>query len=557
MGSASISIEGVPADKALFDVFTHPLMWYASEHWFEHARFALSDGSNQNLLHLINEFVKSDIGRRWKDWYCKASGKEDYALPASPVHLLAALNLLGDPGTCSFFDKKLDEKDRLGKNVLYYAAANHAHATIDMLLDDHGANQRSDISGEDLLNLAVTKTNLKLLKKILEQPGLKIPESLLITAIDGRHWSAFELLKQHLAHSRTQEEADKFLFSSTDENGGALHHAVLSRRLPLVEAFLENDAGPNDKTGGKTPMHVAAQIEDELITAALINAGGLVDVQDVEQGNTPLHYATEVGSLKVFNLLMDCDAAIGTVNKRGQTALHVAAKYGHDEISLLLLAFGAEVNAKDKEDTTPLHLACAGSWPALVRRLLEQGGNPYVRTQKRRTPLHLAAASGSREITGMLLDAGADVDAQDSANQTPLHTAVRRGSVELVLMLIQRGAYPSATDEHGKSPLHYAAASDSASAKVVQSLMERGADVDIRDNEQLKTALEFAQAEGNNVTAALLNAPKPVHTVPWGIERTGSWNEGQSLIREPSMESITGKDAVVRDDIMFRLVTRS
>jgi ankyrin repeat protein len=552
-GSAPITIEGVPPDKALFDVFTHPLMRYASECWFEHVRLALPNDSDQFVLHLTIKFVISDVGRRWKDWYCKVGGKEDYPSEASPVHVFAALNLLSNPETFRFFYTDLGKQDDSGKSVIYYAAANNAHATIDMILDQHGKDQLFDTTGQDMLYLAVTKTNLRLLMKILEQPNLEIPQSLLIAAIDGRHWSAFELLKQHLEHSRPRKEAHQFWTSFSDENGGALHHAVLSRNLALVEAFLKEGADPNDNTGGKTPLHLAAQIGDELITEAILKAGGDVNIED-EQGNTPLHYATEVGSPNVFNLLTDCGAQIGMLNYKRQTALHVAARYGHEDIVLLLLASGAEVNGKDKESTTPLHLACAGSWQPVVRRLLDQGGNPYIMTEKKRTPLHLAAANGSREIAGMLLDVGADVDARDSAQQTPLHAAVQRGSVDLVLMLIERGADPSATDEYGKSPLHYAAASDSASAKIVQLLMERGANVDIRDNEQHKTALDFAQAEGNNIIAALLKASRRMPRGPWGVHRSGSWIEGESLKSEPSMESLTGNEIVILEGNKYRQI---
>lgn len=494
-------------EETFFNTSTHPFMRYASEFWFEHVRLALPYDFDGLVFNLTMRFVNSDSWTRWKFWYCKLRGKGTYPSNASPVHIFAALGLLGHAKAVKSLWSDINQKDESGKSVIYYAAANNAQGTIDFILDKCGNALLLDATDQELLYLAVTKTNLRLLKKILEQPNLELPHSLLIAAIDGRHWSALGLLKRYLEDSRSREQVLQYWVTVSDDNGGALHHAVLSRNLSLVESFLDEGGKPNDSTGGKTPLHLAAQIGDELITEELIAAGGLVDIKDESHNNTPLHYATEAGSLKVVQLLLEHGADITSLNSKKQTSLHVAARCGHEDIVLLLLASGAEVNGKDEDGTTPLHLASAGSWDPIVRRLLDQGGDACATSYNKRTPLHLAAANGSREIAGMLLAAGAPVNAKDHNDQTPLHAAVQRGSVDLVLMLIERGADPSAVDESGKSPLHYAVAADSASAKIVQLLMETGADADLRDGAQ-KTALDFAAAEGNNIIAALLCAPR-------------------------------------------------
>jgi ankyrin repeat protein len=520
-------VEGEVKENVFLNLHSNPFMHYAAEFWFEHVRLGLPDDKDGEVFSLTMRLLRSDNWKRWRSWYSQLDGKDAFPSDTSPIHIFAALDLLRDPDTLKLLASDANKTDTSGRSVMYYAAANNAQSTIEFLLEESGY-VRPDT---ELLYLAVTKTNLRLLRKILRNPKLDIQHSLVIAAVDGRHWSAFELLKRYLGKTRSRESNVRYWATLSDQNGGTLHHAVLSRNLALVESFLNDGANQlmTDKAG-KIPLHVAAQIGDELIAEALIakhelevssrddHATKFVDTKDTEQGNSPLHYATEIGSLKLVELLTDHGADIDARNSREQTPLHIAARCGHEDIVLQLLALGAGVNLTDKDGTTPLHLACAGSWSAVVKKLLDQGADPWLKAVKDRTPLHLAAANGSREVAGMLVEAGAEIDARDLNRQTPLHAAVLRGSVDLVLMLIEKGAHTSAIDNSGKSPLHYAAASDSASAKIVQLLMEKDADVDLRDTIQHKTALEFAQAEGNNIIAALLKNPRPTRSRTWSID---------------------------------------
>ena len=497
------------SEGTFFDLSSNPFMLYASEYWFEHVRLALGTNFDEEIFNLTQDFVKSKLWWTWSRWYTEVSGKGVYPSDGSPIHIFASLDLLNHKNIFQRLSSGLSQE--ASSLLYYYAVANNSRATIDFFLDTFPLIPITD----DILPLAVTKTNLRLLKHILQHADVEISHSLILSAMDGRHSSAFNLLLEHLEKSKTREQVRHYWETLSNDQGGALHHAVLSHNLKLTQSFLNDGADPNNGAGGQIPLHLAARIGDESIAKELINFGSDVNSLD-DHGHTPLHYATKIGALRLVKLLVTYGADIGVCDTTGLTVLHVAVERGYEDVVLVLLASGAQVNVKGKDGTTPLHLAYAGGWGSIAKRLLDQGAESSTTADTDRTPLHLACANGSLEISMMLLGAGVSIDARDISGQTPLHAAVQRGSIDLVKLLLNAGANPSASDKNGRTPLHYAAISDFASAAIVQLLIELGADVEVRDDLQKKTALELAQAGGNNVIIALLQStrqvPARVHT---------------------------------------------
>ena len=127
-----------------------------------------------------------------------------------------------------------------------------------------------------------------------------------------------------------------------------------------------------------------------------------------------------------------------------------------------------------------------------VDELLKQGAT---------LDLELAAALGRAQDVRRLID-GAATDSLDAA----LAQAANHGHVEIVALLLDSGAHmnrfsPVGGHSHA-TPLHQAVASNRE--QVVRLLVERGADVTIRDIRHNDTPLEWAEYLGHSAIAEYL-----------------------------------------------------
>jgi ankyrin repeat protein len=168
------------------------------------------------------------------------------------------------------------------------------------------------------------------------------------------------------------------------------------------------------------------------------------------------------------------------------------------EMVELLLERGANVNQTFNGGTaTPLFDALRRQRPvAVVELLLKAGAKVDARehqcyTMELFTPLHDAAFRADAEIVAVLLDHGAPVNSHVTNRRgyggnwyhsaTPLHLALRssqhgnpideKAILKTMTLLIEKGADVDARDDQGATPLHYATTRDE-----IQLLLSHGAD---------------------------------------------------------------------------------
>jgi ankyrin repeat protein len=108
------------------------------------------------------------------------------------------------------------------------------------------------------------------------------------------------------------------------------------------------------------------------------------------------------------------------------------------------------------------------------------------------TPLGLAAFFGHASTVRVLLDRGADhaIAARNDIKVQPLHAAVAGRNVEAVRLLLERGADVNARQQVGYTPLMGAASA--GREDMVQLLLDRGADPSLT-NDDGKTAAAIAR----------------------------------------------------------------
>lgn len=277
----------------------------------------------------------------------------------------------------------------------------------------------------------------------------------------------------------------------------------------------------------------AVRSRDIKSAAKLIAAApALVNARDAT-GATPLHHAAGFGDVATIRLLLERGADVNAGNRRKSTPLFWALR---DEAKVrLLLEHGANVSAKTIDGRTPVYQAASmpNALPVL-RLLLDKGADPNARTIIGMTPLMAAsrasidserllierkadvnarnaagatalmaaAQTGKVEAVRMLLEKGADANVRTKRNETALADAATAGNEEVVKLLLDRNVDVNVQDIRGYSALLYAAGSDAMPAGVVKMLLDKGASLDARGDDE--TAPMLAAKRGDTAVARLL-----------------------------------------------------
>ena len=392
----------------------------------------------------------------------------DSPLEKLPVLDLDIIKLLVDNGA------KFDVKDSDGYTALRYAALWGQTDTVKLFLSK-GADTSS-------LHMAACAGDLSRVKKIIAQ-GTKVDQK------DEKGWTAL-----FWAASAGQTEVDKFLIdnnadiSANDGHGQSLlHQAALTNAVKLADLLIAKGADVNAKS----------------TTARFY-------------GGTPLHLACGRGNKEVAELLIDKGADInGKAGARGRTPISSAARYGRKDMIELLISKGAEVNASNA-----LLSAAGREYIELVKLWIAKGADVNAKDAQGSTALHEASSNGNQELAKILISAGADVNVGDNLSRTPLDLAEKNRHTEIIELLKKHGGKKGTPTLLG--------AVDAGDIELVQSLISKGADVNVK-NDRGETPLhllkrgnrdiaELLIAKGADVNAKNNNGSTPLHW-PYGIKK--------------------------------------
>lgn len=182
----------------------------------------------------------------------------------------------------------------------------------------------------------------------------------------------------------------------------------------------------------------------------------------------------------------------------------------------ILISNKSLLDSSDKANNTILHL-CAyvnhyfeESYNGALESELFQSfsGDLDAKSIDGQSALHVATRNGNLDMVKTLLDLGVDLNCQEfSSLSTPLHLAALCKHEKIVELLLERGADPNFRDSKYCTALHNSVkrsfSIDNISYKLVTDLLGTDVEIDARDHDG-NTALHLASAQNDQVVIRLL-----------------------------------------------------
>jgi len=374
-----------------------------------------------------------------------------------------------------------------------------------------------EISVQLLKNAEVEHT--KAIQKLIDGNFINLTaESTLLAAFDfAFKRGSVELAEKILSnYSRIEQLYAEAVYYSAKNNWPNILSKLIEKRVD-VNTLIE----------GQTPLYAACKEGHEYAVSLLLDNGADPDVPN-DFGTIELHLEIDGYDDK----LSSAAANINALDRDGATPLHLACKRGETRIVKLLLSHGADPDIATVGPNTwyPIHPACYGLHYDVVKLLLEYHADVNVRDSTGKTALHcaLSVSNGDGDKSGdliqLLLDAGADVNAAYKLGETPFNIACFKGmesvakkmlkygakvDMSVVQLLLTNGANQNLHEDGSDSrcssfPLHMAAAGDNG--KLVEFLLEHGADIDVADingNTALHHAIEYYSNNSRNAMSVV------------------------------------------------------
>jgi ankyrin repeat protein len=413
---------------------------------------------------------------------------------------------------------------------------------------------------------------------------------LAVSAVAGEiHVAAAE---GDLARVRALLESDPGQRDALDEgNMTPLHHAATAGMTEVVRFLLDSgspvDIGDNENS---TPLDVAS-VNGHLETVRLlVERGANVSHQDVNL-MTPVFFAMYNGQDETAAYLIEQGADVNAVRPDGSSLLHAAAYSNNIDVARVLLEAGADVHARNGALFTPVLSCAAGAGTKeMVEFLVENGADVHDRQIDGESALMYASARGDTQLMRYLLEQGASVGANsDIAGLAAIGYAAMEGSTEAIDLLLAHGADIEDASDGGWTPLPWAASRghgdavrhlldlgaepDAAAADGITSLMQacrggdgemaralldHGASVNVRDENNKRTALHDLALGGNTELAGMMldagaridardgHDMTPLHyAVKYGYKETAEMLKARGAVAE-DLEENYGEHPLLR-----------
>ncbi|KAK4442332.1 ankyrin repeat-containing domain protein [Podospora aff. communis PSN243] len=373
------------------------------------------------------------------------------------------------------------------------------------LIIEHGGDlyQQGGFYGS-ALRAAVELRNIQAIHLFLDL-GLQATDGLFLGAVRGPRPC------ERLALMLLEKGVD---VNSEDDTGTALCLALEGQTLSTamtptcrntgaVKRLLALGADPNQPSKGVICLSAAIRAQNIEIVTLLLNGGADVNA-NVPKCPSPLMTACDLGDEALLEFLISRGADVNLWVPWEGDALQAAAFGGNKNIVRRLLSLGANPKAPGGkygsclesamlcEDLTIFHIlleagALVTTWE--VAPSMEDGTDWFSYRRSYGSP-HLTSLSCKQgHLARLLLERGADPHWCDPQNGTALNPAIWNRDEDMVRLILARGVDVNRVSSHGERSLICAINAHRQGDKIVELLLEHGADVNLQGEEKLETPL--------------------------------------------------------------------
>ena len=411
----------------------------------------------------------------------------------------------------------VDATNPMTGDTLLHLACKERNETAGLFLTKHGAKVNScNNRGETALHLAAAYALSSLVEDLLNHgANCNLMTSAASSPMNHHHQQSNHK-NQVNSHNHSNNKSpfdEETAGDDTDANELAEYQNVYNQ-TPLHLAILAKNEDVITKIVKFKPSSVST---NDLASSCIVPNLNLKNSRQ----QTPLSLALSLGLHPVAQLLIDEGANINSTNSDGLTLLHEAIINKDEQSALFLLNYGSDSNVKTPSNETPLQLAVKNKLEQVVRELCSKGAELDTLDEDGTPLLWTALESLDEDVASVLVQYNCDTNCwgpgPGNCWQTLLHKALDENNEDIACFLIRSGCdvdsprKPSPSGEgdeeafDGQTPLHLACTW--GLERVVQSLLEFGADVNAKDAEG-KTPLQVAIINQNpNVIKLLLSHP--------------------------------------------------
>ena len=390
-------------------------------------------------------------------------------------------------------DTNIAHKD--GWTCLMVAVDSHCSYEMVQEIIDHGADvNATNRNNHTALMLACGKGHVDAIHILLKAGSdtniaHKDGWTCLMVAVDSH--CSYEMVQEIIDHGADVNATNR-------NNHTALMLACGKRHVDAIHILLKAGSDTNiAHKDGWTCLMVAVDSHCSYeMVQEIIDHGADVNVTN-KYNRTALTIACEKRHVDAIHVLRKAGADTNIVEKYGGTCLMRAVK-SHCNCGELraIIDHGVNVNAQNSLNCTALMIACDEKHADAIHVLLKAGCDTNIVHKSGWTCLMYAVSSHcSNEVLQAIIDHGADVNATNKNNLTALMIACDKRYADAIHVLLKAGSDTNIVHKKGWTCLMYAVSSY-CSNEVLQAIIDRGANVNARNNMNV-TPLKMAYNNGN------------------------------------------------------------